>query len=462
VCVCVCVFVCACLWVRVCRVVISPGERLKEQDDTVAAALGYLVFVVLRISEYLGIVLPHHMEFRGSCYVLHKTNTKIEKLVLSVKHGLPDMDKSEKIGQKALQILDKNILHLCTYSGYLQPLPSMSLLPNMLIALQAITINLRERTRSKPSMPPTPMPVQNRQNATIPSTLAQPSSLVSPTSNAEHALPASVQTSNALNYGSRQGCGRPLHGRNFVGGGGGSNAAYMVNAPVATNTRSIYADSMNGDVPNTHSADNNASTRTAWAPTGSISQQPSSLEQHQPQYHQPSQKQHLHQQHSHPHTYFAQQQQPRHNQRTQHSQQHHFHPPAGPGWHQHAQQPQQPPLPGAGQNFGSNSQIQATQRQLAYYQNQPQKTQQPHHLLFQQQPQHQQHMQQPQYRQQHQQHAHQQQYHQQQQQLSQSEISQQYIQPGPAVVPFEPVVSDDWVSVESSVVPSPSKARHWR
>jgi hypothetical protein len=149
-----------------------------ENNETVAAALGYLVFVLQQISKYLDCYLPYQLTYFASNSFItyqannddknHINNTKnsvntnfIIKSFTSISSNTADTNindhkynlrmnssASQNLEQfrRAIFLLAHNINYLALYTGVdMQQLKLFHLLPNTLLIIQAIQLNIKNR-----------------------------------------------------------------------------------------------------------------------------------------------------------------------------------------------------------------------------------------------------------------------------------------------------------------------------
>jgi hypothetical protein len=144
-----------------------------ENNQSIAAALGYIVFVLLKIANYSNNYLPYPMIFHAShstIYYHSKSNHSNTSTTLNTGGSSNSVHSSdsnnihntyeneyvlrlesntiEDIEQfrRAIFLLSHNIISLCLQCGVSnEQLKTFHLLPNMLLLLQAVQLNLKDR-----------------------------------------------------------------------------------------------------------------------------------------------------------------------------------------------------------------------------------------------------------------------------------------------------------------------------
>lgn len=118
-------------------------------NETVAAALGYLVHTMLCFSTQLELSLPHSMLSRGSRSEI-SFRTHQERFLLCPTGAGGDAGGAQQADsdafQRAITLLDENVQMLAVEAGRTkQSLKAYELLPTMLSAVEAVHLNLKMR-----------------------------------------------------------------------------------------------------------------------------------------------------------------------------------------------------------------------------------------------------------------------------------------------------------------------------
>jgi len=117
-----------------------------EDPEVISSALGYIVFLLQRIAEYLGMWLPFPLTFAGSCSSVSSVVREGEQQVLTL-YG-----EDDDTIRRAIALLDGDVKSLCIQNG--MPLHALgtrlSVMPELLSLIQAISLRLRTRTQSSP------------------------------------------------------------------------------------------------------------------------------------------------------------------------------------------------------------------------------------------------------------------------------------------------------------------------
>ncbi|SPR00142.1 unnamed protein product (mitochondrion) [Plasmodiophora brassicae] len=108
-----------------------------ESAQGTVAALGYIVFVTIVTAWLYNVHLPHPLTYFGSeSSVTCRLYGAPQKYALSLESPGPEF-------QTALELLDQDIRYVCQCAGLpLSLLPALSLLPNLLMFLEAVQLPL--------------------------------------------------------------------------------------------------------------------------------------------------------------------------------------------------------------------------------------------------------------------------------------------------------------------------------
>lgn len=118
-----------------------------EDPEAISSALGYMVFLLQRIAEYLGMWLPFPLTFAASA-----SSVRCVEKVSGEQQTLPLYGENDDDIRRAVALLDGDVKSLCLQNG--MPLHSLgtrlSIMPELLSLIQAISLRLRTRTQSAP------------------------------------------------------------------------------------------------------------------------------------------------------------------------------------------------------------------------------------------------------------------------------------------------------------------------